>query len=334
MNKQSKPILTIKLARGRLLAGVATGVLLVGGFFLTGQQGEPDAKPTLAVVSAMAGASPSGSLEQRVQLLEKLYNADPIDARNDPVWKGVPELNGLKVDVEATIKQAQKAMDGRIPLVAKQIPPNVTLNDLGAVPIYRGNPEKKQMALMINVAWGTEYIEDLLKTLDEFQVKATFFLDGSWTADHPGVAKQIVVRGHEIGNHAYSHPDMSHLDAGSQRSQITRTNEVIKKATGQTPTLFAPPSGAYNETTVKTAHGQKLRTILWTLDTVDWKKPPASVIEDRVLSRAENGALVLMHPTEPTRDALRTILQGLQKKGYGLVTVSTLLDPVRPLPTP
>jgi probable sporulation protein (polysaccharide deacetylase family) len=333
MNKPSKPILTVKLSSGRLIAGAATVLLLTGGFFWKGQ---PAVTPnsSLAVVSAMAGGSQTESLEQRVRALAKQYDAAPIDARVDRVWKGIPGLNGLKVNVEATLVKAQQAVDGRIPIVAEQIPAKVTLNDLGAVPIYRGNPEKKQMALMINVAWGTEYIEGILKTLDEFHVKATFFLDGTWTTENPGVAKQIVERGHEVGNHAYTHPDMSALDAASQLRQIARTNQAIQKATGVTPKLFAPPSGAYNDTTVKTAHGQKLRTILWTLDTIDWKKPPASTIVNRVLPRAENGALVLMHPTEPTREALRIVVQGLQKKGYGLVTVSTLLDPVRPLPTP
>nr|WP_283809177.1 polysaccharide deacetylase family protein [Tumebacillus amylolyticus] len=282
----------------------------------------------------MAGSNQTESLQQRVQALAAQYDAKPIDAHNDRVWKGIPGLNGIKIDVDATVRKTEKVNDGRIQLVAEQIPPKVSLDDLGPVPIYRGNAEKKQMALMINVAWGTEYIEEILKTLDEYGVKATFFLDGSWTADNPAVAKEIVARGHEVGNHAYTHPDMSKLNAGSQQSQISRTNQAIQKATGVTPKLFGPPSGAYNDTTVKTAYGQKMRTILWTLDTIDWKKPPASDISNRVLSRAENGALVLMHPTAPTRDALRTILQGLQKKGYGLVTVSQLLDPVRPLPTP
>ncbi|KEO82985.1 polysaccharide deacetylase family protein [Tumebacillus flagellatus] len=326
-----KPILSFKLPRGRLIAGAAVALLLAGGLFWKGQPRQSGGP--LAVVSAMAGHQEK-SLQQRVEILAGQYDAEPIDARNDRVWKGIPALNGLKIDVAATVKQNEKNPDGRLQLVAKQIPPKVTLDDLGAVPIYRGNPEKKQMALMINVAWGTEYIEDMLKTLDECGVKATFFLDGSWTADNPSVAKEIVARGHELGNHAYTHPDMSKLGAAAQQSQIARTNQAIQKATGITPRLFAPPSGAYNDTTVKTAHGQKMRTVLWTLDTVDWKKPPAATITSRVLNKAENGAMVLMHPTEPTRDALRTLVQGLQKKGYALVTVSQLLDPERPLPAP
>lgn len=329
-----KPIVTIRVRRGPLVGVLLAGLLLAGGIWWGGGKDAATPKQQLQIVSAMAGEDAEKSLEQRVQMLAKQYNVAPIDARVDRVWKGIPALNGLEVDVEATLQKAKQAKDGRIPIVAKQLPPQVTLDQLGAVPIYRGNPEKKQMALMINVAWGTEYIEDILNALDEFQVKATFFLDGSWTTANPEVAKEIAQRGHEIGNHAYSHPDMSKLDKASQLRQITRTNQAILAATGGTPKLFAPPSGAYNDTTVTTAHGQNMRTILWTVDTIDWQKPPATTIQQRVLSKAQNGALVLMHPTEPTRVALRTILQGLQQKGYGLVTVSTLLDPERPLPTP
>ncbi|MGB8954711.1 MAG: polysaccharide deacetylase family protein, partial [Tumebacillaceae bacterium] len=231
-----------------------------------------------------------------------------------------------------TLHHAQGLTGDRIPLVYKQIPPKVSLDDLGALPIYRGNPQKKQMSLMINVAWGTEYLEEILSILDTNNVKATFFLDGSWAAKNGNVAKKIVEKGHEIGNHAYTHPDMAKLGAERTAQEIVRTNDAIQKATGIRPKLFAPPSGSYNDLTVKTAHGQGMRTILWTLDTVDWKRPPAAAILNRIVPKAHNGALVLMHPTEPTVTALRTMIPELGKKGYHLVTVSELLSQERPVP--
>jgi peptidoglycan-N-acetylglucosamine deacetylase len=322
-----KPIISLPVTRGRLLAGVAICLFLVVGLLV---KGHPANVP---VVAAMSGAQDS-DLRQRVELLAKQYNTPPIDAKNDPVWKAIPGLNGLEIDVDATVKKSQQHPDESISLVAKQIPPHVSLDDLGALPIYRGNSQKKQMALMINVAWGDEYLPDILNTLKKNNVKATFFLDGSWTKKKPDTAKQIYEAGFEIGNHAYSHPDMSKYGADAALREISRTNAAVKQAIGITPKLFAPPSGAFNSTTVKVAHGQGMRTILWTLDTVDWRKPPSSVISNKVLSKAENGALVLMHPTAPTRDALRTLIPSLLQKGYRLVTVSELLDSTRPLPNP
>lgn len=316
----------LTLTKRRLLLGTAAFLFLAAGLSI---QSEPD---RMSVVAAMAGTQDE-SLKQRIELLAKQYDAMPIDAKNDRVWRGIPGLNGVQVDVEATYERAKQAGGERIEIIAKQIPPRVHLQDLGPVPIYKGNPEKKQIALMINVAWGTEYLPEMLKILQEQGVKATFFLDGSWTKKNAEAAKKIADAGHEIGNHAYSHPDMSRLSVAEQSSQITRTNAAIEAAIGYKPKLFAPPSGAYGDNTVKTAHQLGMQTILWSLDTVDWKRPSASTIVSRVLSRAENGTLVLMHPTEPTRDALRTIIPSLVKKGYQLVTVTELLDEKRPLPS-
>jgi peptidoglycan-N-acetylglucosamine deacetylase len=318
--------LNLHLSRKRLLAMVMAGVLLLAGLFWHGAPAE-----RVSVVSVLSGQD-DHALRDRVEQLAKKYNAEPIDAKNDRVWKAIPGLNGLQVDVEATLDHTQGLTGDRIPLVYKQIPPKVSLDDLGALPIYRGNPAKKQMSLMINVAWGTEYLAEILAILDKNSVKATFFLDGSWTAKNGEIAKKIVEKGHEIGNHAYTHPDMAKL--GSQRTmqEIVRTNDVIQKATGIRPKLFAPPSGSYSDLTVKTAHGQGMRTIMWTLDTVDWRRPPAATILSRIVPKAQNGALVLMHPTEPTVVALRTMIPELEKKGYRLVTVSELLSQERPIP--
>jgi peptidoglycan-N-acetylglucosamine deacetylase len=267
-------------------------------------------------------------LRQQVEQLAKEKRKPPIDAKMDRIWKAIPELNGVEVDVEATVEQSKKTNSG-ISLVYRQIPPKIKLDDLGPQPIYRGNPEKRQMALMINVAWGTEYIPQILEILRAYHVQSTFFLDGSWLKKNPDIAKMILAAGHEIGNHAYSHPDMARISRERAVREIVRTNDLIKQTLGITPTLFAPPSGSYTGETVRLAAEQHMRTILWTLDTVDWKKPPAETISRKIISQATNGALVLMHPTAPTVGALRSMIPELQKKGYRLVTVSELLSPVR-----
>lgn len=297
----------------------------------------PISSPLDSQVHAQEPAHATITRDELARLAARQYRA-PIDA---VINKGgeanvIPELNGLEIDQEETWRQLSAnrknlQAGSPVPFVYRQIPAKVRMNDLAPLPIYQGNPAKKQIALMVNVAWGTEYVGEILKILDDNQVKATFFLDGSWLSKNETTAKQIVAAGHEIGNHAYSHPDMAALSAAKQREQMVRTQDEIRKRLGVSSKWFAPPSGSYNDATVRIAKNQNMGTVLWTLDTVDWRRPPKERIIQRILPRAKNGAMILMHPTEPTVGALRTLVPSLKQKGFQLVTVSELLSPTRPI---
>ncbi|HET7629105.1 MAG TPA: polysaccharide deacetylase family protein [Bacillales bacterium] len=265
--------------------------------------------------------------EKIVQAAEK-YNEPAIDAKIDPVWKAVPGYNGIKVDVAASYKKMMK--DGQRfandRLVFRQVEPDVHLNDLKPAPIYKGNPNKPMVSLMVNVAWGNEYIPKMLKVLKQEHVRATFFLDGSWVKKNPDLAKMIAEAGNEIGNHAYSHPDMKALSAEAARRQIVKTNEVIRSTLEMKPKLFAPPSGSYNKQTVKVVDSLGMKTIMWTVDTVDWKNPNPDAMVMRVLQNIGSGSLVLMHPTKASAEGLAAMIHGIRERGYQIGTVSALLD--------
>ncbi len=149
-----------------------------------------NAKPASAVLTA--------SETERQRLLSIISaeadkrKIDPVNARIDRVWKAIPGYNGIEVDVEKTLEAALLAPPANtIQYVYKEVEPKIKLNDLGPYPIYRGNPNKKMISLMINVAWGNEYIDSILKTLKRENVKATFFLDGSWLKKNADIAKRI-----------------------------------------------------------------------------------------------------------------------------------------------
>jgi probable sporulation protein (polysaccharide deacetylase family) len=310
------------------MKSIATGLLVV----LLGSVIMSAAHPVVRRSHAQISASSSITREELAKLAAR-HRKEPIDALINTAGKRnvIPEVNGVEVDQEETWKRINTGgRTASIPLVYRQIPPKIGMKDLEPLPIYQGNPVKKQIALMVNVAWGSEFIEHILKILHDNQVKATFFLDGSWLSKNETIAQQIVASGHEIGNHAYSHPDMAALPATKQREQIVRTQEEIRKRLGVISQWFAPPSGSFNDVTVKLAKKQNMGTVLWTLDTVDWRRPPKEQIIRRILPNAKNGALVLMHPTEPTVEALRTLVPSLKEKGFQLVTVSELLSPIRP----
>src|SRR5690606_39195767 len=114
--------------------------------------------------------------------------------------------------------------------------------------------EKPMVSLLINVAWGNEYIPPILQTLNDHDVKATFFFDGSWTKKNSELALMIYNEGHEIGNHAYSHPDLQKRSRAEMMDEISRTNDVIEETLGFKPKWFAPPSGSFNQQTVDVAH--------------------------------------------------------------------------------
>ncbi|OAB41385.1 polysaccharide deacetylase family protein [Paenibacillus glacialis] len=258
---------------------------------------------------------------------------EPVDAKVDRVWKAIPGYNGLEVDVDETYRQA-KATGSTTSITYKyrQLIPKVGLSDLEVQPIYRGNPAKPMVSLMINVAWGNEFIVPMLNTLDQEKVKATFFFDGRWLKNNVEVAKEIQKRGHELSNHAYSHANMSQLSEERAIEEISKTQKLLKDELGEEKKWFAPPSGDFDSDTVRIAKGLGMHTVLWTLDTVDWQHPSPASIVNKISNKVEPGYLILMHPTSSSSQALQGMIQAIKAKGLSLGTVSQTLSSERILP--
>lgn len=275
----------------------------------------------------LSGSQGEEALLGRIRREAEGLRREPVDAVVDRVWKAIPGYNGREVDIESTFQKARLKPEGaEIEYLYKEIKPKVSLDDLGPHPIYKGNPNKPMAAFMINVAWGNEYIPPMLDTLERHHVKATFFFDGSWLKKNPEIAKEIQKRGHQLENHAYSHPNMSQLSDSLARLEISKTKEVLKETLGVENRWFAPPSGDFNQRTVNLAAEQGLKTVLWTVDTIDWKKPPASEIVRRISENVGPGSLILMHPTASSRDALEGMIQAVRGKGLQLGTVEQTLS--------
>ncbi len=258
------------------------------------------------------------------------HSQPAINAIVDKVWKAIPGLNGLEVDIDASYEKMRKEgqfLENKV--VYKQVPPEVHLSDLPPSPIYRGNPEKHMVSFLVNVAWGNEYIPTMLKIMNAHNVKATFFLDGSWTKNNPSLAKMILDEGHEIGNHAYSHPDMKKITNARITEEIKKTNEIINATLEVAPKWFAPPSGSFRQDVVDIAKSMDMYTILWTVDTVDWRNPEPYAMAERVLQKIEPGSMVLMHPTASSTGGLEQLITGIKAKGYQISTVSNLLSEER-----
>lgn len=320
---------------GRRTAIVLACFATIVGLAQTGAVGDyfQDVRHHLTAQTAFEPQTDEKQLDplyKQIQEKAEATRIPPIDAVVDRVWKAIPGYNGLEIDVDETYKRA-KAQGATAPItyVYRQIPPMVNLGDLAVEPIYKGNPKKPMVSLMINVAWGDEYIVPMLDTLDAENVKATFFFDGSWLKKNPEMAKEIQKRGHELENHAYTHPNMSQLSRERATLEISKTQQLLKDTLGVTNKWFAPPSGDFNQQTVQIAASLGLKTVLWTLDTVDWRKPSPDSIVNKISAKVEPGTLILMHPTSSSSQALKGMIRVIKAKGLVLGTVSQTLSPER-----
>jgi probable sporulation protein (polysaccharide deacetylase family) len=192
----------------------------------------------------------------------------------------------------------------------------------GLTAIYRGNPNNKNVSFMVNVYWGTEYVEPILEMLANNEAKATFFVGGTWANSNSDVLQKIVEAGHEVGNHGYYHKDHTRISKERNREEIYITHELVKALVNKEMTLFAPPSGAFNDVTLEVAEALNYKTIMWSKDTIDWRDKDASLVYKRATKNPQNGDLILMHPTAHTLEALQDIIPFYKNNQFSLVTVS------------
>lgn len=190
---------------------------------------------------------------------------------------------------------------------------------------YNGNTANNNVSFMFNVYQGNQQVKDILDILDIYKVKSTFFIGGCWAANNIDIVKEIYSRGHEVANHGFYHKDQDNLDFDTNKQEIAMCHQLISKNLGIEMTLFAPPSGAYNVTTVDAATALNYKTIMWTHDTIDWRDQDADLIYKRATKDLDNGDLILMHPTECTVKALTNILAYAVNNGYNPTTVSNCI---------
>jgi peptidoglycan-N-acetylglucosamine deacetylase len=168
---------------------------------------------------------------------------------------------------------------------------------------------------------------ELLWTLDNLGVKATFFVCGNYCSWRPELLQAIADAGHEIGNHTYDHPRMITISTDEMASQIETTNEIITSWTGIIPTLFRPPGGRYDQSVVDVVYRHNMTTVLWTASCADYLEPTSRQIVSSILGKVHPGAVILLHEGIPsTREALPEIVHTLQNRGYTFVTVGEMVE--------
>ncbi|MER6358049.1 polysaccharide deacetylase family protein [Streptomyces sp. NPDC001634] len=189
-------------------------------------------------------------------------------------------------------------------------------------PILRMSGRGRRMILTFDDGPDPRYTPDILRTLREYDVRATFFVCGEMAVDNKDLLREMADDGHVVGNHTWTHPLLTKLSRSRIRSEMERTCEVIEDAYGEAPLWFRAPYGAWNRAAFQLGAELGMEPLAWTVDTTDWMTPGTRTIVDRVESGAAPGVIVLSHDAGGDRSqsvaALRAYLPYLLDSGYHL----------------
>jgi probable sporulation protein (polysaccharide deacetylase family) len=315
--------------RLRLLLGIIIGLVLMAGIVTNWE------KMARGIIGVKAGIYLEGrplqgllpdEVSSLVKLLANKVNRDPRNAFYYPeTGEIIPAQAGRRVNVALNVNRVFAARPGSdLKLLISEISP--AISEEFFKPVYHGRTDIPRVALAINVAWGEEFLEAILETLRKEKVKATFFFVGTWVKAFPEMVRTIDKAGHEIANHGLYHGHPEQMGQDEIKRLILENAALLTEVTVKKPApYFAPPYGELTPLIVNVAGGLSYRTIMWSVDSIDWKKPAPEVLLNRVLTKIEPGGIILLHPTIATKESLPALIRSLRKKGLEPGTVSGVL---------
>lgn len=193
-----------------------------------------------------------------------------------------------------------------------------------------GDSEKMNyMCLTFDSAYINKYTHDILDVLDEYNIKSTFFMTYEFMEKNPDQIMEIIKRGHEIGNHSTSHPDLNKLKDSRVVKEVMKAHNFIKDLVGVDMCLFRFPFGSYSPRTVGMLKNMGYYPIQWTLDSIDWKNSGKEYLINRFKGNDDllvGGSIILFHNGATyTPEALPDIIEMIHAKGLKCVRVTDLI---------
>lgn len=200
------------------------------------------------------------------------------------------------------------------------------------LPAAEAAAQPKQVALTFDDGPSSN-TPSILRTLKRERVRATFFVVGSNVGGNETLVRRMVKRGHEVGNHTWSHPWLTEIPLSDVARELGRTSRIIGSAAapagGGRPDLFRPPGALVNSRIRAIAREKGMRTVLWDVNPKDYFRPGAGALVRRTLEQMRRRSIVLLHdslgPGDQTVAALPRMISELEHRGYEFVTVSKLL---------
>ena len=187
---------------------------------------------------------------------------------------------------------------------------------------YIGDTSRKTIYLTFDCGYENGNTGTILDVLKQHNAPAAFFVVGNYITSAPDLVRRMAEEGHTVGNHTYSHPDMSAIaDAESFRQELEKNEALYREVTGQEmPKLYRPPQGKFCESNLRMAQQLGYRTVFWSLAYVDWYQDDQPTKEEafaKLLPRVHPGAVVLLHSTSSTNAAiLDELLTRWEELGY------------------
>jgi len=291
-----KYLVANRIGRAWLAAGAAGGIAVLGGCGGSKTEAQDTSGSAASSAGSEGKALVAGAAPRVLSQAEQAAQQKALDESRR----------------RAEASQAQEAM---------AVAPWARGKVLSSVPVKAGD---KVFALTFDDGPWPESTRQILRVLQENNVKATFYMVGQEVMRRPEIAREVLRAGHAIGNHSWDHPSRPR----DPIMQVQRTNAQIKKVIGFTPTTFRPPYGIVAKM-AREAQREGDPVLLWSADSVDWSRPGTEKIISRILSQARPGGISLMHDGGGNRSqsvaALPSIIEGLKARGYTLVTIPELL---------
>ena len=192
-----------------------------------------------------------------------------------------------------------------------------------------GDREEKRIAISFDDGPLPRYTAQILAILEEYGIKATFFMIGRNVELYPDTAKAVYEKGHEIGNHTFTHPHMPRISVEALEEEIKKTENALLQCGIPRPALFRPPEGFRSQKQVERIHDLGYKTVVWSVDTHDWQGRSVGDIVSVVLKSVQGGDVLLFHDytsgKNTTIAALRQIIPTLLQHGYRFVKISEIM---------
>ncbi|RIX52496.1 delta-lactam-biosynthetic de-N-acetylase [Paenibacillus nanensis] len=212
----------------------------------------------------------------------------------------------------------KRSIEGRLPSIDQEgFKPIVTKH--GA--LFLGDTTRKELFLTFDNGYENGYTAKILDVLQQKKVPATFFVTGHYVKDQPELLKRMVTEGHIIGNHSWSHPDMTQLSEQSIKSELEKVKEQVTAVTGQQEMKYLrPPRGIFNEKVLEASKRFGYTSVFWSIAYKDWDvnaQRGADFAMQQVTKQLHPGAILLLHSvSKDNAEALGSIIDEARRQGY------------------
>jgi peptidoglycan/xylan/chitin deacetylase (PgdA/CDA1 family) len=197
----------------------------------------------------------------------------------------------------------------------------------GLTPLFERTDGVKEKAIALTFDDGPSlYTLSILRILERYGIKATFFMIGKHIERYPQIVKQVASKGHLIGNHSYNHLKLKGKPESQLDFEVNKTAILISKLTSKNCYWFRPPMGSFDYNLISYLRAKNYQISLWTVDSVDWKDQNPYGIYKRVISNLNPGDVILLHdgggPRHGTVQATEMIIKTALKRGFVFVTLA------------